>query len=173
MAEWRDIPGYEGYYRVSEEGHVKSCSRVIMRSTGAPQTVRERILRPAPGTDEYPSVSLSIDGKLQSRRVHLLVAEAFLGPAPANQEVRHRDGDRSNPRLDNLLHGTRVENMEDAREHGTLGIGERNGNSKLTDEQRDQIQSRVKAGGNQRLIAAEFGISQSRVSHIVHNWRSV
>lgn len=131
---WRDIEGYEGLYQVSDEGQVRSCERVVIRRNGAPQKVQEKILKAVPLGDGYPAVALSIDGKLKTYRVHILVARAFLGPAPANEEVRHKDGDRSNPRLDNLIYGTRRENMADAVLHGTV-VGVNNGNAKLTSDQ--------------------------------------
>lgn len=43
--------------------------------------------------------------------VHILVAEAFLGPRPGGmEECRHLDGDKLNNRADNLRWGTRPGN---------------------------------------------------------------
>ena len=49
---------------------------------------------------------------------HRLVMFAFVGPCPPGQEVRHLDGDKLNPSLDNLVYGTRSENMRDMVRHG-------------------------------------------------------
>lgn len=57
-------------------------------------------------------------GRGNSRCVHMLVAEAFLGPRPIGQEVRHKDDDRTNPRLDNLEYGTRQDNVNDMMGRG-------------------------------------------------------
>jgi len=50
---------------------------------------------------------------------HRTVVLSFDGPPPTDQhtDVRHLDGDKSNNRLDNLLWGTRSENMLDVRRH--------------------------------------------------------
>jgi len=50
---------------------------------------------------------------------HRTVLLAFDGPPPTPQhrDVRHLDGNKSNNRLDNLLWGTRSENMLDVLEH--------------------------------------------------------
>ena len=32
--EFRDIPGYEGYYQVSNHGRVKALSRLVLRRLG-------------------------------------------------------------------------------------------------------------------------------------------
>jgi hypothetical protein len=42
---WLPIPGHPGY-EVSDHGRVRSVYHVVMRSNGAPQTVRGRVLRP-------------------------------------------------------------------------------------------------------------------------------
>lgn len=51
--------------------------------------------------------------------VHILVAEAFLGPRPEGQEIRHLDGNSLNNYASNLAYGTRSENILDAVRHGT------------------------------------------------------
>jgi hypothetical protein len=51
--------------------------------------------------------------------VHLLVAEAFIGPKPEGQQTRHRDGNPDNNQATNLHYGTRGDNQRDSVEHGT------------------------------------------------------
>jgi hypothetical protein len=65
---------------------------------------------------------------MESRLVHQLVLETFVGPCPENQETRHLDGIPANNRLENLCWGTSQENNGlDKRRHGTLALGERHG----------------------------------------------
>lgn len=61
-------------------------------------------------------------GRGHSRTVHSLVAAAFIGPCPQGQEVRHKDGTRTNNTADNLEYGTRTDNLRDAIRHGTWKI---------------------------------------------------
>lgn len=80
----------------------------------------------------YPSVNLR-DEKSRpiSARVHQMVAQAFI-PNPENKPfVLHSDGNPKNNSFKNLRWGTAIENVADARGHGTLAIGERHGRSKL------------------------------------------
>lgn len=67
---------------------------------------------------------------LPGRRVfvHQLVAEAFIGPRPDGQEVRHLNGDPADNRVQNLAYGTRSQNVADAIRHGTYrnAIAEKN-----------------------------------------------
>jgi hypothetical protein len=51
--------------------------------------------------------------------VHVLVAEAFLGPCPDALEVRHINGVGWDNRAENLVYGTRAQNMSDSVRHGT------------------------------------------------------
>lgn len=106
------MPGYEGCYEVSDQGRVRSLRNT--RGRPAPP----RLLKPSPICG-YPTVSLSVSRVIKKRAVHALVAEAFIGPRREGQQTRHRDGDRSNPRLTNLCYGSQSDNMQDAVRHGT------------------------------------------------------
>ena len=103
MEEWRDIEGYEGLYQVSNEGRVKSVGRVIVRSNGRRQIIRERILAPATNCFGYKYVNLRTQGVGgKSITIHRLVAKAFV-PNPNNlPEVNHKDECKENNSADNL-----------------------------------------------------------------------
>lgn len=76
---WRGIPGWEGEYSVNRAGAVRSEARVVVRSNGRPNSVRQRILAPKVHRGGQRSVCLARGGHGVSAYVHLLVAEAF-GP---------------------------------------------------------------------------------------------
>ena len=110
LVQWRPVPGYEQTYRVSDQGAV--CSIARPRTPGG-------LLAWSFDRYGYPRVTLVQDGRQATIRVHLLVMRAFVGPAPEGMEVCHRDGDSSNPRLDNLRYDTHRANLLDAVSHGT------------------------------------------------------
>lgn len=89
--------------------------------------------------------------------------EAFRGPRPLGKQIAHEDGYPPNCRLDNLEYKTPKGNAEDARRHGTLTVGERNGGAKLTNAQAREVYERAVAGENYGAIAKDFGISRSSV----------
>lgn len=159
--EWREIPGYLGY-EASTEGRIRSTDRLITTRTGIVKKMRGRILRPSTSVG-YPFVVLA---RGNTRRVHSLVALTFHGPQPAGLYVCHADGDVENSRPSNLYYGTAKRNSEDRVRHGTDCRGERHPNAKLSDFQALEIRRRAIAGENQRLLAAEFGVTQSLVSEI-------
>lgn len=79
------------------------------------------------------------------------------------REAAHRDGNRTNPRADNLKWVTKVENHFHMRAHGTHPSGERHGNAKLTAEQASEIRSsRVRSG----KLALRYGVSSQQIRDI-------
>ena len=120
MEIWKDVPGYEGQYQVSNKGRVRSLDREIeqMSRWGTPykKSVKGITLRPGRMPAGHVSVSL---GRCNSQCVHKLVLLAFAGPAPEDHECLHANGDPSDNRLENLRWGTRSDNIRDAVHHGT------------------------------------------------------
>lgn len=107
---WAPIAGYEETYRVSSLGRVLSLPR---------PTTPGGLLAWSPDQRGYPRVTLVQGGRQWKVRVHLLVARTFLSDAPDGMEVRHLNGDSSDPRLSNLAYGTHSENLLDRVRHGT------------------------------------------------------
>lgn len=91
---WKDIPGYEGLYQVSNLGNVRSLN---YNKTG-----EIKLLKPFTSHNGYRIVSLSNNGKLKGYTIHRLVANAFI-PNPNNlPQVNHIDENKTNNRTDNL-----------------------------------------------------------------------
>lgn len=105
--EWRPAVGFEDHYHVSNHG------RVLSLRTG-------RHLKPYTGA-HYPTVTFKVNGQATTKRLHLLVAAAFLGPRPAGSEridVCHNDNDPSNNTLENLRYDTHRNNQRQMAEDG-------------------------------------------------------
>ena len=98
IEEFRDIPGYEGVYEVSNLGRVKNVE------TG-------RILKPGKDRGGYLLVDLSKNGIRKTVRVHRLVALSFLSNPNNLPEINHRDENRTNNTVDNLEWCTRDYNI--------------------------------------------------------------
>jgi len=94
--EWRTIPGYPGY-EVSNTGDVRNSRGWTLRQ----QTY-----------DGYRRLGLCIDGKCITRKVHRLVAMAFI-PNPENKpQVDHINRIASDNRVENLRWATHTEQTE-------------------------------------------------------------
>lgn len=97
MSTWKVIKEYPNY-SVSDEGDVKN------NTTG-------KILKPHLDSNGYLSVCLYREKKSSTKRIHKLVAEAYI-PNPFNlPDVNHIDGIRTNNSKDNLEWRTRSGNM--------------------------------------------------------------
>lgn len=105
---WKDIPGYEGRYQVSDMGRVKSLARVVSCGTWN-KSQKERVLKPGL-CKGYKQVVLCKDGKREPRTVHRLVAQAFLENSDGKPQINHKDGDKENNRASNLEWATCSEN---------------------------------------------------------------
>lgn len=111
---WKDVLGYEGLYQVSNKGNVYSVERVSSQG----KKCGGRILKLGYNRGGYLKVNLYKDGKMKTKIVHRLVAEAFI-PNPNNYpEINHIDEVKDNNNIENLEwctskynsnHGTRNE----------------------------------------------------------------
>lgn len=161
---WRPIPGTRLLYSVSDAGLARSNGRLVRPRNGAkPYLVPPRILSTPPGSDGYPFFNARVGGKTISMRVHQCVALAFLGPVPEGQEVRHKNGVRSDCRLDNLEYGTRTRNIEDAKRHGTFPLGVDRPGAKITPQDVVAIYTSDESAS---VLALRHGISRGHVSII-------
>lgn len=112
---WKDVDGYDGTYKVSNMGRVKS-----VRYIDSAESVKEKILSSPNNQNGYPSVSLCKYGRIKTFVVHRLVALAFV-PNPLNKpHVNHKDGDKMNPKAQNLEWCTPYENNLHAFKNGLL-----------------------------------------------------
>ena len=90
---FKDIEGFEGKYQVSNLGRIRSLN---YRMTGKPHIMKF-------GTDgEYDTVVFYVDGHRHMRKVHRVVAEAFI-PNPLNlPQVNHLNEVKTDNRAENL-----------------------------------------------------------------------
>ena len=108
--EWKDIPGYEGLYQVSNLGRIKSLARKVKTKNGHYQGYNEKILKMGTNNSKYYMVVLCKNGKTNAKLVHRIVAEAFI-PNPDNKPcVDHIDTNIYNNNVNNLRWCSQKEN---------------------------------------------------------------
>jgi len=101
---WKDIIGYEGLYQISSLGRVKSL--------GNDKSKKEKILKNILNGSGYFQVGLYKNNKNIVKRVHQLVAIAFLNHKPCGHKlvVDHINDNQTDNRVDNLQIITQREN---------------------------------------------------------------
>ena len=171
--QWKDIPGYEGFYEVSNKGRVRRVSPEKGTWPG-------RIVTPNRGGDGYQTVRLSRNKVKKTFSTHRIVALVWVPNPHGYKQVNHKDGDKLNPSADNLEWCTARQNMIHARDilnvtfnTGKGVLGSKNGNSKLTGQEVREVKYLLSPDTPVRERAKLFNIHHSRISRIKNNkaWR--
>lgn len=151
---WLEHPKYPGY-RFSPEGNCLSLRQG-----------RNKIRKLSKKSGYYFVALYNGNGNKQVH-IHRILAEMFLEP-PTNgrNHVNHKDGSPLNNSLDNLEWVTHAENRKHACRVLRKGIGERNGNSKLKENEVLEIKKMLSENVFQKTIAKKFGVSRTTISWI-------
>ena len=130
---WKDVPGYEEYYEVSNFGAIRRKAYIM-----------KCILTKA----GYPAITLCGGGNQINKTIHRLVAELFIDNPENKPQVNHIDGVKSNASASNLEWVTASENISHALKIGLKDKnwqdGEKNPQNKLTKEQVLDIRDKCK-----------------------------
>lgn len=130
IEQWKDIPGYEGLYQVSDLGRFKSLERRVPGTWGT-QSVGERILKQAKKKTGYLYVTLCKGNKAACFRAHKLVAMVFCSNPENKTTVNHRSGVKDDNRAVNLEFNTPQENTIHSRKVLGRQVGELIWNAKM------------------------------------------
>lgn len=174
---WKPIPGYDGWYEVSDRGRVRSFKKQNDERRETP-----RILSDWKNKYGYSQVGLCLDGTRIYCTVHRLVMNAF-NPHPnsGKLEINHLNGVRDDNRLSNLEWCTRRENVEHAIRSNEYdpakGVeppksprGSNNKRAKLDENQVCYIRAQYATSRiSQANLADIWGCSQSVISKVVLN----
>jgi len=155
--EWRDAPGFEGRYWVSNKGRVKS---------------KRKALKPKINVDGYHYFDLG-KGVGGDKRIsaHALVLLTFDKARPVGMVIRHLDGNEKNNSLENICYGTYKENRADTVVHGTHVYGEATHNVKLTVKDAVFIQDNYKFQDKNLGLSAlsrRFGVVKQSILNVVN-----
>lgn len=111
--QWKDIKGYEGRYQVSNRGNIKSLSfkqRYLLRNgKEAYRVTKEKAIATNLINSGYLVAHLHLNNKRTALLVHRLVAEHFLS-SPSSETVNHKNGIKTDNRIENLEWATYTEN---------------------------------------------------------------
>lgn len=121
---WKDIEGFEGYYKVSSKGRVKRLARTLIKGTGwankAECRIPEKILKPYISKGDL-WVCFVLGGKRTVARVGMLVARAFVENHDGKEAIKYKDGDKRHNYPDNIEWCTKkdlIKNVDYSRNGG-------------------------------------------------------
>ena len=111
---WKEIPGYEGYFEVSNLGNFRSKNRIIKYKQTGTRLYPGKNLKVELMQDGYSRIVLMKKAIKKRYMCHRLVAETFIDNPNNLPQVNHKDGNRSNNCVDNLEWCTQSENEQHA-----------------------------------------------------------
>lgn len=150
---WKDVVGFENYFKVS------SLGKVLSKRTN-------KILKTHVNKSGYEMLSTKIggrQGKCYCLRVHRLVADAFLKNPEEFPEVNHKDGIKINNVPENLEWCDRSINITHAYEN-RLRVNKRgfeHGQSTLSKEDVEYIEDNPNLSN--RKLAKIIGVSHNTI----------
>jgi len=165
---WKTIEKFSDY-SISNIGNIKRIKKDKFNR-------RLKNLKPRTNKYGYLQINLYKDLKRYTRLIHRLVKETF-DPIENMEhlEINHKNGIKNDNRKSNLEWNTTVENINHASKMNLSYRGEKNGNSKLTEEDIIEIWKYFSENISQKEIAKKFNISSDMISKIKNkrNWTDV
>lgn len=154
---WKDIKGYEGFYKASNLGHIFSVKRNI-------------ILKGGINSDGYYTVMLFKNGIGKSYKVHRLIAETFIFNKKNLPQINHINGNKIDNRVENLEFVTSKENIKHAWEH-KLAKGKygKYGNRAVKIIQLDLNNKEIKKYNSIMEAEKQTNISHTAISNCLKN----
>lgn len=111
---WKDIAGYEGHYKAGSLGNIMSLERQITNSRYGKGKIKQRLLKGQLKKSGYIEVQLRLDAVMEKFKAHRLIANAFISNPLNKPVVNHKNGIKSDNRVENLEWCTHSENGKHA-----------------------------------------------------------
>ena len=142
-------------------------------SDGTIYGVSGNLLKQRPNPDGYATVTLGDGKQRKNYSVHRLVAEYFL-PNPNNlTDVDHLDGNRMNPRVENLEWVSHQENISRAKARGSYNgryVGEKNPKARLTEEIVLKLRAEYAQGVTIQEMVKKYGFAWNTIGNAVKGY---
>ena len=136
---WKNIKDYEGLYQISNLGRVRSLKR---------NNTNGKILKTAINKRGYVIAYFSKNNKKYAKKIHRLVAEAFIDNLENKSQVNHIDGNKQNNNINNLEWVSQSENCKHAYQNKLFEKQRNNARKKLSEHSTAKIVNQLDKNGN-------------------------
>jgi hypothetical protein len=167
--ETRPIPSVIGYA-------ASACGQIISHHRLHPFALKQ-----CKHPQGYKKVGLKTADGIKNKLVHRLVLEAWVGPCPPGCVTNHKNGDKTDNRLENLEYCTQSQNMAHSYGYGLspkppTAHGSACRLAKLTEEKVLAIRSDTdRKPGYLRRLAAKYEVTPPAISKILlrQTWKHI
>jgi hypothetical protein len=168
-----NIPFYESHYEVSNYGKIRSLDRYDATKQFVSKRVKGKVLVQGIKKNGYLTVMLCKNAIQKRFHVHRLIAQTFIPNPENNPEVNHKNGIKTDNRVQNLEWNTSAENRKHAKDNNLMKKGEKHSSSKLTEKNILAIRRLYKINPNfhKTNIAKKLGVRDTTIHKIIKNQR--
>jgi|SRR6185369_12819676 len=164
MIIWKDIPGYNGRYKASDQGEILSINwrntRGYMR--------KGKIMKQSHESNGYLHLNMVTENGSKLVLAHRLIAETFLAPVEGKIFVNHKNGIKHDNRVENLEWCTKSEN---SKHSFSIGIQDNKGvnhpSARFNNEQITEMREKHSNGISAYKISKEYKMSYTNAKDIV------
>jgi len=158
----RDVKGFEGLYKVTEDGQVWSVRK-------------NRFLKLGIGTHGYKVAYLHKNGEKKNALVHRLVASAYCEGKAEGLVVDHEDGNKLNNHYTNLFWKTQRDNVKNQMERGTFTYKEAHKQARIARRKPVRVffpDGKTKDYEASIDVCKELNLQPSKVSQVLNGKRN-
>jgi hypothetical protein len=133
-------------------------------------------IKPNLGRRGYFTISLCINGVCKTKTLHRIIANCFIPNQDNKPEVNHKNGIKTDNRIDNLEWVTHKENLAYAYELNLINnTGENNKISILKDIQVLEIRDKYNKGVKTSVLSELYNVSKSTINYVTarRNWKHI
>lgn len=132
MEIWKNVVGFEEQYEISNLGNLRSKERFVKHWRGGERKYKSNFKNIRLNDKGYFRCNLKNEGKRYDFTIHRLVALAFIPNEENKPQINHKNGIKTDNRVENLEWCNQSENVTHAVKNRLI-------KTKLTDEQAKEI----------------------------------
>jgi hypothetical protein len=172
---WKDIKGYEGLYQVSNLSRIKSLSRK-QKNRYTYFFTKEMIVNPHLSYQGYLMFDLRRDNKRKCVYLHRIVALHFIPVVENKPTINHKNGIKTDNRIQNLEWCTQKENVHHACKNNLMNPVKGSNHYRTSLKEEDVIKIREESKDHsQKYLSIKYKVSRDTIKFILsrRTWKHI